>query len=215
MFRARHFAPHERGQIGRRYSQAPVVVAPGALGSDAHRVPARLAWWHPLGRQRTPHSERTALAERVVAHLVSARRVPQYYPVVHSVFWVRSLEYADQSTQFRATIKYNPLCWMCHNNLALLLMERGELAEAESHLLASLALNPRNAEAHNDFGILLSTTGRLSEALTEHLEAVKLDPKLSDAYYNLGVVYVRLGRNEEAPEALRQETRLPQGVAAA
>ncbi len=114
--------------------------------------------------------------------------------------WRQAGNYRDGETLYRATLRRNPECWLCDNNLASTRLHgtTAELNEAIGYLREALRLDPLSAEAHNNMGGALQRLGRPAEALAEHREAARLNPALIDAHYNIGVVEQSLGRLDEA-----------------
>jgi len=93
----------------------------------------------------------------------------------------------DSDQLWTYTLAYNPDCAVCHENLALVLMDRGDLAAAEKHYEEALRLDidPQGALA---FGSLRLQQGRLDEAAALYELAGRLDPHSPKVPYNLGIV---------------------------
>ncbi len=125
--------------------------------------------------------------------------------------WSHSREYADERTLYEATLRRNPECWLCHNNLATpkLYGSSADLAEAVTHLRESLRINPDDAEAHNNMGGVYQRMGRFEDAIAEHTKALRLNPQLVEARYNIGLCNQSLNRLDEArvqyTEAIRAQ----------
>lgn len=105
---------------------------------------------------------------------------------------------------WRHAVEQNPAAWMAHNNLGLLYMDRGLLAEAESHFRAAIAANPRHYEALCNLGAVALRRGRLVEARAALEEAVRWQPNLPQAWYNLGRVHERSGDGARARDAYQR-----------
>jgi tetratricopeptide (TPR) repeat protein len=106
--------------------------------------------------------------------------------------------YRDEYSLYQATLAKNPACWMAHNNLALILSQRGQLDLARQHLECALELRPRFAEAENNIGDVLNRLGRPEEAVPHFERALRLQPGYREAHYNLGVAMVALNRPADA-----------------
>jgi tetratricopeptide (TPR) repeat protein len=125
--------------------------------------------------------------------------------------WVQSHQYVDERTLYEATLRTNPACWLCHNNLATAKLHGSDadLEDAISHLRESLRINPDDAEAHNNMGGVYQRKGRYQDAIKEHEEALRLNPQLVEARYNIGVCNQALNRMEPAraeyAEAIRAQ----------
>jgi tetratricopeptide (TPR) repeat protein len=100
--------------------------------------------------------------------------------------WQQSSTYRDIETLWRTTIARNPSCWMAYNNLGIVLVARGALADAISQYGKSLQLQPNYAEAHYNLANALLQKGRMDEAIAECKEALKLKPNDPDAHVALG-----------------------------
>lgn len=115
--------------------------------------------------------------------------------------WRHARNFESNERLWRHTVEKNPAAWMAHNNLGLLYMDRGLLAEAESHFRAAIAANPRHYEALCNLGAVALRRGRLMEARSALEEAIRWQPQLPQAWYNLGRLHERMGNNEAAHDA--------------
>ena len=122
----------------------------------------------------------------------------------------QSRDYQDADTLYSATIARNPTCWMAHNNLGELILNRpdGDLKEAARHFNEALRLKPDHAAAYSNLGVIAQKEGRFTDALAAHQAAVTFQPIFPDAHYNLGIDLQNLGRAADAQreyeEALRE-----------
>ena len=128
--------------------------------------------------------------------------------VLGSLTWRQSGLYGNAMTLYQATLEKNPNCWMAHNNLGLILEEKGRLQDAMDHYKKSVLLNPKNSEAYNNLGGLLLKTGRLPEAIVQFEQALRYKQNFAEAHNNLGLVLVNIGRLDEAIEHFKQALRL-------
>jgi protein O-mannosyl-transferase len=112
--------------------------------------------------------------------------------------WNQSRMYSDAETLYRTTITRNANSWMAHNNLGLLLANKGRTDEALAHYRKALEINPNYAEAHNNLGLLLADRGRTDEALAHYQKALEINPNYGGAHFNLGVLLAKMGRTDEA-----------------
>jgi tetratricopeptide (TPR) repeat protein len=87
-------------------------------------------------------------------------------------------------------------------NLALTLVERGSLDEAESLLRETLAKEPRHVEAQAAMGRLLAARGRTQEAVPFLVEATRAPGP--DPWIALAAVYLEEGDAGRAEDAARQ-----------
>jgi tetratricopeptide (TPR) repeat protein len=112
--------------------------------------------------------------------------------------WQQSRMYNDMETFYRTTIAQNPECWMAHNNLGGLLMERGANEEAAMHFERTLQIKPNAAKAHNNLGSIYVSLRRLPEALGHFETAVKQEPRSAKAHNNLAGTLRDLRRLDDA-----------------
>jgi tetratricopeptide (TPR) repeat protein/GTPase SAR1 family protein len=92
--------------------------------------------------------------------------------------------------------------------LALALVERGQIAEAEARLAEIAARLPTLAPAFLNLGRVRARRGALDEAVTALGKAVDLDADNAEAWGALGDALAQLGRAEPARDALRHALAL-------
>ena len=122
--------------------------------------------------------------------------------------WQQSRMYSDPLTLYQTTLDRNPSCWMCHNNLGVLLRAAGRRWEAIPHYEAALRLKPDDAFAHNNFGSVLAQEGALPLAMAHFKEALRLQPYYAEAHNNLGNTLLQEGRLSEAVSHYEDALRL-------
>jgi tetratricopeptide (TPR) repeat protein len=135
--------------------------------------------------------------------------------VLAALTFERTLAYRNAETLWRDTIARNPGSWMAHNNLAILLAERGEAAGAVEHFEASLAIRPDHAAAHANLGYLLERGGDLDAAIAHLDRAAALAPDDFNARVHLGDALLRKGRPDEAARHYLHALRVRPGDAEA
>ncbi len=91
----------------------------------------------------------------------------------------------DAIDQYRAALEIDPDFADAHNNLAALLLQRGEAEAAITHLEHTLRLRPESADAHNNLGVLLLQRGEAGAAAGHFSRALALDPNHANARANL------------------------------
>ena len=74
--------------------------------------------------------------------------------------------YADIEALWRTTIARNPDCWMAHNNLGIVLSQKGEIDEAIAHYRKTLEMSPDFADADYNLGNALLQKGEIDAAIT-------------------------------------------------
>ncbi len=121
--------------------------------------------------------------------------------------WRQQAIYENRETLWRDTVAKNPSGWLGHNNLGVLLFEKGKLDEAYGHYVEAVKLNPKDPSNHNNLGLALMKLGRPTEAIAEYEQAIRLQPIYESAHYNLAVALASQGKLDPAiahyKEALR------------
>ena len=98
-----------------------------------------------------------------------------------------------------------------HNNLAVIEMQRGMLADAEEHFKQSLALDPDSSRHRVAYGWLLMKQSRYSEAAIQFENAVSRSPDAM-AYFYLGSVLEQEHELDKATDAYRKTLTLAPGM---
>lgn len=122
--------------------------------------------------------------------------------------WQQSQTYSDIQTLYRTTLERNPDCWLCHNNLGVVLDEAGQPQAAIEHYKQTLRINPHYAQAHNNLGSALARLNHAPEAIEHLKQALRINPDYAEAYYNMGNVLLNLGRMPEAIGHYQQALRI-------
>jgi tetratricopeptide (TPR) repeat protein len=112
--------------------------------------------------------------------------------------WSQCRVYTTDETLYRATLEWNPSCWLAHNNLGLTVLRSGKPEEAIEEYRKALHYKPDYAEAHNNLGNAYLDKGRITEATSEFSKAAQCNPHYAEAYANLGNALVKSGRIDEA-----------------
>ncbi len=105
------------------------------------------------------------------------------------------------------TLAKNPTCWMAHNNLGLLYMERRLLEEAKNHFGEALRINPNSLEARYNRGAIFEEQGRFDEANQELEKVLEVNPYDWKAHFVIGLILKKQGRFDAAAERFRTSLR--------
>ena len=97
-----------------------------------------------------------------------------------------------------------PDYYLAHNNLAFVLAEQGNLAEAIEHYQTGLRNKPDDPLALNNLGIAWPRWGGMPEAEVALRESLRLDPESARAEFNLGKALADRESREEGLEHLRR-----------
>ncbi|HEX2862065.1 MAG TPA: tetratricopeptide repeat protein [Lacunisphaera sp.] len=111
--------------------------------------------------------------------------------------WRHAAIFRNDVTLYEDTLRQNPDAWLAHHNLATILIDAGQLAEALSHIERTLAIRPAYPEALCKLGDCLTRLGRAGEAVPPLERAIQLQPNFAEAHNNLGVTFMALNRVDE------------------
>jgi len=141
------------------------------------------------------------LGERVKAQQAVRYVVPGVILVALSILtWSQAHAYESLESLWRHTIANSRDSWLAHNNLAVVLSEKGEAKEALLHAEEALKLKPDNVEGLDTMGCALLGLNRIEEALQYFRKAIDLNPNWVQAYFDYGVALQKLGRRDVAIE---------------
>jgi len=112
--------------------------------------------------------------------------------------WRQSAMYADIEALWRTTLARNPVCWMAHNNLGIVLFQKGEIDEAIAHYRKTLQTQPDFSDADYNLGNALVQKGEIEEAILHCQKAVMVQPFDPDAQVALGNALFQKGLVDDA-----------------
>lgn len=112
--------------------------------------------------------------------------------------WRQAKMYGDIETLWRTTIARNSACWMAHNNLGIVLFQKGELDEAIEHYRTTLRMQPNFWDADYNLGSALLRKGQVDEAISYCDKAVRMQPNDPDAQVALANALFQKGRIDDA-----------------
>src|SRR6266852_2832549 len=112
--------------------------------------------------------------------------------------WRQATMYADIEALWRTTLVRNPGCWMAHNNLGIVLFQKGQTDEAIGHYRATLEMQPDFWDAEYNLGIALLSKGEVDEAILYCEKAVAKEPNDPDARVALANALLQKKRIDDA-----------------
>jgi Flp pilus assembly protein TadD len=104
----------------------------------------------------------------------------------------------SSETLFEQALRVTQRNHVAHLNLALVQLERGELARAEPHLVEALRLAPASAIGQGLLGKLRLAQGRAPEALQAYERALRIEPASGRWLSGLASAQLALGREADA-----------------
>ena len=104
----------------------------------------------------------------------------------------------EEERELEKCVALGPSMVDARNQLGILYMRDGRLAEAEMQFRAASDTDPTNAEAQNNLGSLYVRQGKTSEAIALFQKAIEDDPKYAKALLNWGIVLASEGNYTEA-----------------
>jgi protein O-mannosyl-transferase len=107
-------------------------------------------------------------------------------------YWKNSI------TLFEHTIDVTNQNNAIHNNLGVVLKERGRTEDAIKHYTEALRIKPDYSHAHNNIGYALADQGKINAAIKHYKMALKYKPDYAHAYNNLGNALASQGMAKEA-----------------
>jgi protein O-mannosyl-transferase len=118
--------------------------------------------------------------------------------VLATLTWRQAAMYADIETLWRTTLARNSGCWMAHNNLGIVLFQKGELDEAIAHYRTTLQMQPNFWDADYNLGSALLGKGEVDEAILYCDKAVAKAPNDPDAQVALANALLQKKRIDDA-----------------
>jgi tetratricopeptide (TPR) repeat protein len=191
------------GNLGIALEAACEVVQAAASFERAVELnPAYAEAWTNLGNLRMAQGR---LDEAIGCHRRATAGRPNYPEAwcnLGIALAARKLldDTAEALKSIEQALELNPGFAEAHNNLGLLLQDRGETQRALDEFDRALSLRPNYAEAHNSRGFALESQRRLDAAADEYVHALKLKPDYAEAHNNRGGLLQSQGRLAEAAE---------------
>ncbi len=112
--------------------------------------------------------------------------------------WRQAAMFGNIETLWRTTLSRNPSCWMAHNNLGIVLFEKGQLDDAIAHYRTTLQMQPNFWDADYNLGTALLGKGQVDEAIFYCDKAVTMQPNDPDAQVALANALLQKRRIDDA-----------------
>lgn len=108
----------------------------------------------------------------------------------------------------REALAADLLSGRAHNNLGVLLLERGVLYDAAVAFEAARRLMPDNAEPRLNLGLTLERAGRIDDAIDAYASALDVQPAHLGSIQALARAQLRHGRSDRRTAALLEQIAL-------
>jgi len=118
--------------------------------------------------------------------------------VLATLTWRQAAMYGNIDTLWRTTLARNPGCWMAHNNLGIVLFEKGQLDEAIRHYRTTLEMQPDFWDADYNLGTALLGKGQVDESIFYCDKAVRMQPNDPDAHVAFANALLQKKRTDDA-----------------
>jgi tetratricopeptide (TPR) repeat protein len=114
----------------------------------------------------------------------------------------------DSETLWRYALQVEPTCSICNHNLAVILGQRGDQAQALALFERALVLRPDRSEFFSSYGVLLLAMGRRPDGLAALRYRIARAPSDFSARTNLGIALIEDGHLAAATALLEQALRI-------
>ena len=112
--------------------------------------------------------------------------------------WQRVHIFKSEETLWNDTLSKNNAAWMPHNNLGILLMNKGRYGESVYHFSEAIRIKSDYWSAWYNMGNAFLKWEKPHKAIASYSESLRLNPLNMAAMNNLGYVLFQNGRVEEA-----------------
>jgi tetratricopeptide (TPR) repeat protein len=122
--------------------------------------------------------------------------------------WGQTQIWHDSESLWRHALAVDEKSSIAHNNLGLVLAERGKLEEAINEFRRALEIDPLFVEGHTNLGNFLAQRGSPEEAIAHLQQALAIDPGFANAHNTLGNILADRGEPDRAIEHFRQALQI-------
>ncbi len=125
--------------------------------------------------------------------------------VILSVLGQRQVQaWRDTETLFRRALSVTEDNYLAHNNLGVILLEKGKVVESAAHFWEAMRINPRFHTARVNLGNAMITMGRIEEGIAHYREVLQKDPQNISALRNLADALMKQRQPAEAVKTYRR-----------
>jgi protein O-mannosyl-transferase len=132
-----------------------------------------------------------------------------------SLTFQRNTYYQNEIFMWMDVLKHQPADTRAHNNLGILLLERGATDDAIAHFSEACRLKPDYALAKNNLGRALVDQGRNAEALPLYAELLESKPNYAEAHFHFGRALLAQSDFKAAQAHFKQAIKLDPNYAEA
>ena len=137
----------------------------------------------------------SSFAAVILVILIGCARVQASYWRNSETLWTHTLACTSDNAE-------------AHNNLGVVLFQKGDVDEAIVQYQKALEIHPGYADAHNNFGNALFQQGKVEDAMAEYQKALQINPNLAKAYYNRGAALFQQDKVDEAIVQYRKAVQI-------
>ena len=114
--------------------------------------------------------------------------------------YIEAGDFEAAETSFRQALDHDLFYASAHNNLGLLLLDRGEAYAASWEFTFAAKLLPHAVEPRNNLGLVMEKVAHLDDAIAHYKEALDLDPGNVEVMGHLARTYIKA---RQKPQELR------------
>lgn len=122
--------------------------------------------------------------------------------------WGQVQVWHDSERLWRHALAIDEESSIAHNNLGLVVAERGALDEAVNEFRRAVQIDPAFVEANTNLGNYLGLQGFSQEAISYLRRALQIDPMFANAHNTLGNILADRGELDEAIEQFRKALQI-------
>jgi protein O-mannosyl-transferase len=124
--------------------------------------------------------------------------------ILGTLTWNQAQVWKDSERLWRHALALEEKSSFAHNNLGLVLAERGALEEAIKEFRRAVEIDPAFVEAQTNLGNFLAQRGAREEAIVHLRHALQIEPAFVNAHNTLGNILADRGALDEAIEHFRK-----------